>query len=114
MLAFTVELRSQAHVARERGATIRWERYRAVRDAHEQGLSWARAHEDAVGQLEGTSAEGEATTMKEDYRVVKADLRDGLIGRYNGPSLPNQETRERLSASTRRRPPPHRATTKSK
>ena len=47
-----------------------------------------------MAQLEDTNARGEAATMKDAYLTVKADLRDGLIGRYDQPSLPNQEDRD--------------------
>jgi hypothetical protein len=106
VMMLAIEWRGQAHAARRPRSIVRLQRYRAVCDARQRGLSWTRAYEDAVARLEGTDARGETATMKDDYCTVQADLKAGRIGVFEHPLLPNKETRQRLGDAARQKPSP--------
>jgi hypothetical protein len=84
----------KGHITRMFGAAIRMMRYLAVRKAPKPGtyevetgkrITWDDAYAHAAQVLAGTPARGTHATMKEAYRQVKKDVREGRLGLYYRP-----------------------------
>jgi hypothetical protein len=94
--------RTKGYATRVLNAAVKWQRFDAVREAKRSGMTWDEAYEEAAKRLRGATASGEASTMKDTYVEVAADLKNGRGGRYLWPLTSNNK----LGDVLRRKPPP--------
>jgi hypothetical protein len=94
VIALAERRQGKGHATRALRAAIRLMRYQAVLRAPRPGtydvqtgrrITWDDAYEYAAQALAKTRACGKASTMKEDYRQVRKDFKEGRSGLYYQP-----------------------------
>jgi hypothetical protein len=87
VIGLGTECRTKTFVDHARHSAAHLLRYETICTARREGLSWEKAYTHTAELLKETKASGKPETMKDSYRVVRADLKAGRAGKYHKPKF---------------------------